>query len=569
MTIRFCTLFDGRYAARGLVMLESLEVYRHPADEIIVLAIDEIACRTVKQLGRPHWRILGVKDLQDSDLNALEHSRPRREFCWTCTPALSTFLVRNGRDDDVVAYLDADLLFFQDPRLLLRELDGGSVLIHEHRFSPDRVAWQSSSGRFNVGFVAFKVGPEARACAERWRTQTIGCCELDPAKGLCGDQAYLTEWPSLYPNLRIMKNIGGGVAPWNIAQYRVGRNGKGPTVDGQPIVFFHYHALRTIAHPALGFVAIEPAVGYKFPPRVLKAIYGEYHRRLGRAVGSIVQLGLECEPDRIETWRHLLPRLLNGTYAPIGMELSGMRASVVRAGKRVARFIRSGIRFVGHALIQVSEFELVRPKLDLSGDRDVEWAWTAAQIPEQAGRVLDLGPATSTMPLIAAFNATEVVGLDLNPEPVRFAASNLVYRQGDILNGGLPDGTFDTIVNCSTTEHIGLSGRYGSTEEADGDLRAMALLCERMSGPNARMILTIPVGRDLVARPYHRIYGLERLPRLLGGFRIVREAYYAKTDGLNVWKPVSKGVALAVEGSGSFYALGLFVLAPESRSKIE
>jgi hypothetical protein len=311
---------------------------------------------------------------------------------------------------------------------------------------------------------------------------------------------------------------------------------------------------------------------------VLKAIYSEYHQRLGRAVGSIAHLGLECEPDRIETWRQLLPRLLDGTYvasrftqknAPIEMGLFGMTSSVVRAGRRVAAFVRSGIRFVGHALVRASEFGLIRPTLDLSGDRDIEWAWTASQIPEQAGRVLDLGPSTSTTPLIAAFNATEVVGLDLSPEPVRFAAPNLVYRQGDILHGGLPDGTFDTIVNCSTTEHIGLSGRYGSTEEPDGDLRAMVLLRERMSGLNARMILTIPVGRDLVARPYHRIYGLERLPRLLLGFRIVREAYYAKTDGVNVWKPVSKGVALAVEGSGSFYALGLFVLAPESRAKVE
>jgi hypothetical protein len=72
-----------------------------------------------------------------------------------------------------------------------------------------------------------------------------------------------------------------------------------------------------------------------------------------------------------------------------------------------------------------------------------------------------------------------MVGLDLTPEPVRFAPLNLVYLRGDILHDGLPDGTFDLIVNCSISEHIGLSGRSAG---AAGDLRAVVLLGERMSG---------------------------------------------------------------------------------------
>src|SRR5262249_30070960 len=152
-------------------------------------------------------------ELQDGELDLAERQRPRREFCWTCTPALSAWMVRNSADGDIVIYLDADLLFFDDPRLLLEELaTGGSVLIHEHRFSPDRIQFEPSSGRFNVGFVAFQVGDEARQIAEDWRAQTIKCCILDPDKGLCGDQGYLTAWPDHYPNVRVMRNIGGGVA---------------------------------------------------------------------------------------------------------------------------------------------------------------------------------------------------------------------------------------------------------------------------------------------------------------------------------------------------------------------
>jgi hypothetical protein len=224
--------------------------------------------------------------------------------------------------------------------------------------------------------------------------------------------------------------------------------------------------------------------------------------------------------------------------------------------------LRRLVRAVGYRIVHAADIFAPADGLDLSGDRDVEWAWVAAKIPEQAGRVLDLGPGTSFTPLIAAFKAREVIGLDLSAVIVSFSLPNLHYKRGDILAGDLPEGIFDTIVNCSTTEHIGLSGRYGSSESPDGDLRAMQLLRERMAGPAARMIFTIPVGRDMVARPYHRIYGRDRLPRVLQGYRVVEEAYLAKLSPRGVWERVVRDCALSVEGSEKFYALGLFVLAP-------
>lgn len=222
--------------------------------------------------------------------------------------------------------------------------------------------------------------------------------------------------------------------------------------------------------------------------------------------------------------------------------------------------LRQFIRIAGYKIVQLANWGLDKSLLNLVGDRDVEWAWVAGMLPDSPGRVLDLGPSTSSTPMMAALRGGQVEALDLSPPPVSFSHANIRYIKGDILHDGLPPGEFDTIVNCSTTEHIGLTGRYGSTDEGDGDLRAMQLLRGRMK-PSSRMIFTIPVGRDFVAAPYHRIYGQERLPRVLSGFRIEREEYYAKVSQQNVWQSVSREVALDVQGSARFYALGLFVLA--------
>jgi hypothetical protein len=315
MNVRFCTLFDSRYATRGLVMLESLETYRRGGDEVIILAMDAVARTMVEAVNHGRWQVVDVANLADVDLLAAQKTRPMREFCWTCTPALAAWLVNTSADADIVVYLDADLMFFSDPRLLLAELDNdGVVLIHEHRYSPDRTAWAASSGRFNVGFVAFRVVPQARQCVERWRAQTLERCELDPEQGLCGDQGYLNEWPSLYPNLRIMRHLGGGVAPWNVSQYRVGRSGNAPTVEGQPVVFFHYHALQKLFDRRFGFVAANPAVGYQFPRATLDVIFRPYAQRLRRATRMLTGAGFAIEADRTIDRAELLYGIARGRY---------------------------------------------------------------------------------------------------------------------------------------------------------------------------------------------------------------------------------------------------------------
>jgi hypothetical protein len=298
MAVRFCTLFDAGYATRGLALIASLMPYLQPGDELVVLAMDDATERLLTRLKKKKLRIVRLESLDDSELLA-HRERPPREFCCMCTPALARWMVDNSSDGDFVVYLDADLLFFGDPRVLLAELsDGGNVLVHEHRFSPDRTQWEATSGRFNVGLVTFRVGPEGRACVDRWRAQTLEHCEADPEKGYFFDQGYLNEWPSLYPGLRILRNLGGGVAPWNVNQYRVERKGYIPTVNGQPVIFYHYHAIERVIEPRFNLVALNPAIGYAFPPQTNKIIYRPYAREIAKAERVLGENGLSVNSDR-------------------------------------------------------------------------------------------------------------------------------------------------------------------------------------------------------------------------------------------------------------------------------
>ena len=223
--------------------------------------------------------------------------------------------------------------------------------------------------------------------------------------------------------------------------------------------------------------------------------------------------------------------------------------------------LRRNLRRLGWGLVRASELKLSKSELDLLGDRDIEWSWVAGNLPADPGRVLDFGPSDATTPLIAAMRGGQVFAIDLGAPPnTLYHHAGITRVRGDLLTYDFGVQRFDTVINCSTVEHVGLPGRYGSADSPDGDLRAMRKLHGLMAGRESCMVLTIPVGRDGIYAPAHRVYGAARLPALLEGFRIERQVYFAKSPEDRRWRETSRDAALAVQGSASFYALGLFVL---------
>lgn len=203
---------------------------------------------------------------------------------------------------------------------------------------------------------------------------------------------------------------------------------------------------------------------------------------------------------------------------------------------------------------------------NLWGDRDIEWSFVAAHLPFGPGDALDFGSGACFLSLIAARRGFRVVALDLEAQALPWRNSEVVFVQGDLLKLDLPADHFDVVTNCSTVEHVGLAGRFSVSENApDGDLMAMAQL-KRVMKPGAVMLLTVPVGRDATFHPLCRVYGEDRLPRLLDGNIVEREEFWAK-DQANRWVPHDRATALKLEASvGSWdalrnvYALGCFVL---------
>ena len=196
-------------------------------------------------------------------------------------------------------------------------------------------------------------------------------------------------------------------------------------------------------------------------------------------------------------------------------------------------------------------------KHPLSGDREIEWSWVLSHLPKESSTVLDFGCVDSPLTSIAAHLGHKVTGVDLRE--IGYEMPGMNFIRGDILKLDFGQTQFDSIINCSAIEHVGLEGRYGSEENSDGDLLGMKRLHSLLAG-RGKMIMTIPVGIDEVVAPFHRIYGHKRFPLLVEGYQIHEEEYWHKRDKNDRWIVCDKDTAFAVRGSFEAYALGLFVL---------
>ena len=82
--------------------------------------------------------------------------------------------------------------------------------------------------------------------------------------------------------------------------------------------------------------------------------------------------------------------------------------------------------------------------------------------------------------------------------------------------GGPLAASFNVAIALSAFDHDGL-GRYGERLHPHGDLLAMQTAWRALK-PGGRLLLSVPIGQDLVVWNLHRRYGSLRLPMLLAGW---------------------------------------------------
>jgi hypothetical protein len=291
MTHAYCTYFDSGYLSRALALIESL---REHGDEspVWVMALDDEVPRLLAELAIPGVEVITVAALEADvpELAGLKASRTRMEYYFTCTPLLIRYVMGRSPAGTSVAYLDADLFYFDSPASVFDAMGGGSIGIIEHRY-PERLQRRLAKyGRFNVGWVGFADDERGRRCLDWWGERTLEWCSDTPEDGKYADQGYLDSFPELFDGVAILAPVGMDAAPWNSARWRW-TDAAGVVMAGtDPLVFFHFHGLRRVGS---WWVTAQLVYGAPIGRILRERVYRPYVRALER---WDTRLGLTGKP---------------------------------------------------------------------------------------------------------------------------------------------------------------------------------------------------------------------------------------------------------------------------------
>ncbi len=108
-------------------------------------------------------------------------------------------------------------------------------------------------------------------------------CKLESTR--YGDQKYLDYFADKFKNICEIKNLGVGVAPWNLGNYNIYTNDigiisighKNNHVKQEQLVFYHYQGLRFTEKT--NEVIVEAAY-LKIPEIAITTIYAPYINKL-------------------------------------------------------------------------------------------------------------------------------------------------------------------------------------------------------------------------------------------------------------------------------------------------
>lgn len=242
--LNFCTLFNTTYLSRGLAMYRSLE--QHCEDfHLYIFAFDQHCFEALVKLNLTHASIVSLKEFENADLLAVKTERTAQEYCWTCASSTIKHSITAFQLDHCT-YVDADLLFFKNPQVLIDEMGEKSVLITEHRYTP-AYDQSAASGIYCVQFMTFKNTEEGMSVLNWWVNACLDWCFNRFEDNKFGDQKYLDDWTTRFSCVHVLNHLGGGVAPWNIQQYAF-KNVSGEAICEElsenqsfDLVFYHYH----------------------------------------------------------------------------------------------------------------------------------------------------------------------------------------------------------------------------------------------------------------------------------------------------------------------------------------
>ncbi len=245
MTFSVYTSCALNYLPKARALAESLR--RHQPDARLTLCLNDIPPAWLDLSAEPFDQIWQPADLGFDPAWIFQHN-----VMELSTAVKGRALQRLMAEDEAALflYLDPDVYLFDRLDSVSKMMEGASIGLVPHILAPEQTDTGvrlteisvTTHGIYNLGHLVVRPDATGHAFADWWTARLDRYCFDDPKNGLFTDQRWCDLVPTIFDNVRILRDPGLNVASWNIATREIRRSpcAQRFTAGGAPLLTYHF-----------------------------------------------------------------------------------------------------------------------------------------------------------------------------------------------------------------------------------------------------------------------------------------------------------------------------------------
>lgn len=285
MKIAF-TICSNNYLAQAKTLADSL-FEKNPDYKFIIGLCDKLS----EDIDYSFFENIEIIPVSQLDLYCFQDIIEKYniiELNTSIKPSFFKYLIARYVNTEVIIYFDPDIQIFDKLNLLEEYLKEDDILITPHILHPIGVDDFSPSenlflnyGIYNLGFLALNPnGKNAINLLDWWEDKTLKIGFDRVKDGLFVDQLWINLAPIFFNKVKVLKEYGFNVAPWNLHErnsiHKV--NDKYVLEDNSKLVFYHFSSYN-FAKPELFSKGYNRYNSIKVRKEIYD-LYNEYHIKL-------------------------------------------------------------------------------------------------------------------------------------------------------------------------------------------------------------------------------------------------------------------------------------------------
>jgi len=234
------TIVSRNYLHYARTLMAGVEQFAPGADRLVGLC-DE---RGDFDFSEENFDLLELRELEIPQIDKFIFRYTILELNTAIKPYIISALFQRGYKK--VIYFDPDIRIYRSLDGMLSLLDEHQMLLTPHLTGPlDDDLFPSElnilvSGTYNLGYIGLCNTADMRRFAHWWEGKLYTECVVDVKRGLFVDQKWVDLAPGMYEGVYINRNPGWNTAYWDLKHRRVEVDDGEYSVNGEPLVFFHF-----------------------------------------------------------------------------------------------------------------------------------------------------------------------------------------------------------------------------------------------------------------------------------------------------------------------------------------